>query len=178
MQLQNWWIETCREVTECEHRWETMWVHAASVVCWRGWLGVCWMTIFSRPPSTKLWWGFESPVLRIKWTPLKELSAVTTILYGHWRPYKTLSAPPHTHTHTHTHTQACTHNYLRATLWRLLFTNVKHTWFHDFSPIHDKRVNQQTERSVCLLLQNITAADNKQPLESRSSCSIDGNCSW
>lgn len=39
----------------------------------------------------------HSPALHFKWTLLKELSAVTTILYGRWRPCKTLH--PHTGLH-------------------------------------------------------------------------------
>lgn len=46
--------------------------------------------------------SFDSFVLLFKWTPLKELSAVTAILYGHWRPHETQALGGQQHTHTHT----------------------------------------------------------------------------
>lgn len=61
-------------------------------------VSVGWLYLVAPKAVTR----FDSPVLRFKWSLLKELSAVSTILYGHWRPYKTLH-PPYTHKHAHTH---------------------------------------------------------------------------
>lgn len=87
-------------MTECEYWWDKQTSYSVLCVFKCDRVSVGWLYLVVPKAVTK----FDSPELRFKGTLPKELSAVTTILYGH-RAYKTLH-PPHTHKHARTQSRS------------------------------------------------------------------------